>query len=146
MVNCFRKTSFGLVTFATFLTSPVTMLGSSIYLTSWINGTVSFFVVQNFWKFWTLGSMLVISLVVGKIALEAGIWGVCRNKKRKLISLNIRILLQARGSSMLEGVRGAWHCLFLKSGEYLDFPLLQSLEAYPLDPLEMRGHSLYRVS
>lgn len=111
LVNCFRKTSSGLVIFATFLTSPVMILESSIYLTSWINGNVSFFVVQNLWKFWTLGSALVISLVVGKIALEAGIWGVWRNKKRKLISLNIQISLQARGSGMLEGVRGVWHCL-----------------------------------
>lgn len=37
----------------------------------------------------------------GETAIEVSIWGVCINKERKLICLNIQIHLQARGSSML---------------------------------------------
>lgn len=83
-----------------FLTSPALRLGSSIY---WLGKWQCFFLVQSLWRLWTVGSMSVTS-VVGETALEAGIWGVCRNKEGKLISVNIQILLQARGSSMLEGV------------------------------------------
>lgn len=76
----------------------------------------------------------------GEAAIEVGLWGVCINKERKLISLNAQVHLQARASSMLVGKGGAGAAL--KPCEYADFIWQLNLDAYPLAPLEMRWLSL----
>lgn len=63
-VNCFTSSSFRPSNPShMLLTSPVIVLGSSIYLTSWVNDSVSFLLVQSVWRYWTLDTMLVISVV-----------------------------------------------------------------------------------
>lgn len=96
LVNCFRNFFFRFNNFFyVFLILFTIILGFSVYLISWVDDSVFFFFGVKFLEI--LDRWGYVSDFYGRgeliIGIEVGIWVVCKNKERKLIFLNILILL-----------------------------------------------------
>lgn len=130
LINCFRSSSFRPSNSSHMLTSPMTVLGSNIYLTSWVSGTVAFLLVQSVWRYWT---RCFASDFHGKgKQLQRLAFEECAEVRKA----NLFKHSDSESSKGIQYAWGVWGVVALKPHKYLDCSWQLNLDAYPLDPIE----------